>query len=358
MYRYKYELSNASMILVRDMLKVKPGETFVVLADTETDPETVDATAAAAFAVGAKPMVIWVATPLGSHVAADPFLPSKAITAALKEADASVNFNYKSLTYSNTLMTAIKENKKLRHMVCSTVNTATMVRIFGRINISKSKEFIGKIAEMTEDATHIRQTTPAGGDVEFDNVKTEDGKPDPNYPIGKQDGDASSPGCYFPLGQIGWTPNIESINGTIVFDGLLQPPCGLLEQPVRLTIKSGRITKIEGGIQAAQFDNWLKSFNDPQMFSIAHATYGCNPGAVLNEDIVEGERIWGCTNWGIGAISPQLIKPNGIKGATHTDGTCLNTSVWLDGKQVQDKGRQIIPELKKLEEEILAPFGK
>lgn len=356
MYRHQYELSKASMILVRDMLKLKLGETFIVLADTESDPQAVDTIAGAAFTVGAKPMVIWVAAPLDSHRAADRFLPSKAITAALIEAGASISLNYRSLSYSETLMSVFRENKKTRHMVCATMNADTMIRMFGRLDALKLKEFLGKIWEMTKNAKHIRQTTPAGGDVEFDNVKTKDGKPDPNYPISCEDGDASSPGMHFPAGQIGWTPDVKSVNGVIVFDAVVGPPCGLLDNPIRLTMKSGRITKIEGGTQAVQLENWLKKFNDPQMFSIAHATYGYNPGAELNEDMLEGERIWGCTEWGIGAIGEHLVKPNGVKGAEHLDGTCLNTSVWLDGKKIQDKGKQIIPELKKLEEELLAPF--
>ena len=36
-----------------------------------------------------------------------------------------------------------------------------------------------------------------------------------------------------------------------------------------------------------------------------------------------------------------LIKPDGVPGASHSDGICLNTSVWLDGKQIMDKGQMI-----------------
>jgi 2,5-dihydroxypyridine 5,6-dioxygenase len=357
MYRYQYELSKASMILVRDIFKLKIGETFIVLADTGSDPRVVDATAGAAFAVGAKPMVIWLASPLGVGKSADPMLPVKALTAVLKEADASVHFNFQSLLYTTPLVTAMRENKKLRHLVATGMNTKMMVRMIGRVDFLKLKEFMGKIVEMTKNAKHVRITTPSGGDIEFNNVKTKDGKPDPNYPIGGDYGDASFPGWHMLPGQIGWTPDLKSINGTIVFDGSLQPPCGLLDESVHLTIESGKIIKIEGGKQAAQFENWLKSYNHPQMLIMAHATYGFNPGAVLSGDIDEDERVWGCTEWGIGRIGPMLIKPNGIDAPSHTDGICLNSSVWLDGKLIMDKGRQVIPELKKLEEDLLAPFG-
>jgi len=87
---YEYELAQAAHKLVSEMLKLKPGETIVITADTESDPRVVDATAAAAFAVGAKPMVIWTASPLGVGKAADPMLPGEALAGALSKADAWV----------------------------------------------------------------------------------------------------------------------------------------------------------------------------------------------------------------------------------------------------------------------------
>ena len=49
-------------------------------------------------------------------------------------------------------------------------------------------------------------------------------------------------------GQATWCPVEETINGTLVFDGALYPPAelGKLNSPVKLTIKDGVVTKIEG----------------------------------------------------------------------------------------------------------------
>ena len=67
---YEYELAKAAHKLVAEWFKLKPGETFVVSGDTESDARVVEATAAAAYAVGAKPLVIWNASPLGVGKAA------------------------------------------------------------------------------------------------------------------------------------------------------------------------------------------------------------------------------------------------------------------------------------------------
>jgi len=102
---------------------------------------------------------------------------------------------------------------------------------------------------------------------------------------------------------------------------------------------------IEGGKSAAEFESWLKGFNDPNMLRIAHVCYGFNPGAKLTGDIVEDERVWGCTEWGLGNFP-------GRPAASHTDGICLNSTVWVDGEQILDKGVSIHPELAKLAKKL------
>ncbi len=57
---YEYELGKAALILTKELFKLKEGETFLITADTESDERVVDATASAAFALGAKPIVTWI----------------------------------------------------------------------------------------------------------------------------------------------------------------------------------------------------------------------------------------------------------------------------------------------------------
>ena len=62
---YEFELGKAAKILVEELFKLKAGEEFVITFDTESDMRVVEATARATFAAGAKPIVIWLASPLG-----------------------------------------------------------------------------------------------------------------------------------------------------------------------------------------------------------------------------------------------------------------------------------------------------
>ena len=343
-YYYEYELGKAAKILCEDLFKLKPGETFVITADTESEKRVIDATATAAFACDAKPMVIYTASPLGVGQAADPMLPLESLTAALLKADAWVEFNNKYLLYSTAYFTAMKGNKKLRHLALVGMNVDMMVRDIGRVDYPNLEKFMKPLTQKTLSAKHMRITTPAGTDVEFNN---EPGR----KPI-MELGYADTPGSHMMAGQIGWSPNFESINGIIVFDGSIVPPIiGILKEPVRLTIKKGDVVKIEGGKEAIEYEKWLKSFNHPLMLKLAHVCYGFNPGARLTGNILEDERVWGSTEWGLGEVGAMLV-PGGIHGPSHTDGICLDSSVWLDGVQIMDKGQILDPELKKLAEKL------
>ncbi len=330
MYFYQYEVGKAANIITKELFKLKPGETFVITADTETDPLVVDATATAAFTIGAKPMVIWLASPLGEQKLADSILPVESLTGALKGADAWLQMNGKSIFHSTPGQVAMNENNKLRFIGFNGATISMMVRCIGRVDYPSLKRFLQGVGDLTNKAKHIRMTNPAGTDVEFDNI--------PGVNVSVEDGYADKPGIHWVAGQIGWLPNRKSINGVIVFDGSLVPPCGVLTEPIRLTMKEGEIVKIEGGVQAREFEQWLNKLNHPQMRKVAHATYGFLPGAKLSGNIAEDERIWGCTVWGFGSTTKE-------PAPSHTDGICLDTSIWLDGKQLTNEGKVIETEL-------------
>jgi leucyl aminopeptidase (aminopeptidase T) len=108
-----------------------------------------------------------------------------------------------------------------------------------------------------------------------------------------------------------------------------------------LHIEEGYIRRVEGGYEARLFERWLASFDDPIMYMVDHACYGFNPGVSRPTGrILEDERVFGCTQFGIGPSS---------KGApSHTDGVVLNPSVWADDVQLEEEGRYVHPELMEL----------
>jgi leucyl aminopeptidase (aminopeptidase T) len=148
-------------------------------------------------------------------------------------------------------------------------------------------------------------------------------------------------------GQVSWCPVEETINGKLVFDGALWPPAelGKLHQPVELTIEKGAITKVEGGPEAKTFEQWLRAFNDPTMYWIAHFSLGFNPGVTkVSGRIVEDERIFGCIELGIGSQGAQIMGKT-WSSASHTDGVILNPTILLDGVAMEKDGVYQLPAL-------------
>jgi leucyl aminopeptidase (aminopeptidase T) len=263
-------------------------------------------------------------------------LPLEPLTAALSKADAWVEYNNQWLLYSTPYDLAFKENKKLRHLNLVGMNASMMVRCIGRVDFAALEAFQKAFSALLSQTKHVRITTPAGEDVEFDHAA--------GIPVRCRMGYAHAPGSEMLAGQISTTPEFDSVRGTIVFDGSLVPPCGKLEGPIRLAVEKGTITQIGGGPQAQEFAAWVDGFRHPQMRRLAHLSYGFNPGARLSGDIVEDERVWGSTEWGIGSV-PATIVPPGYPAPSHCDGVSLHSSVWLDGRLVMEKGRLVNPEL-------------
>ena len=341
----KTELQIAADKLIREIFVVKPGETVVLTADEDSDMAVLKAVSDSAKEVGALPMIITIPTPRGVGKAADPDLPIEPMTAAFSNCDVWIEFNHQWLLYSTPFERASAVNKKLRYMCLVDSTEELMIRTVGHVETAKLQVFMRKVTEMTKNAKVMRVTTPAGCDVTFEI--------DPNHYVACDCGDASFPAMHMMTGQINVVPRFGSVNGTIVFDGSVTPPFGHSpDEPIRLTVKDGVIEKVEGGEDAKTYEKWLKDFDDPGMLKMAHIAYGFNPGAKLTGNIVEDERVWGSTEWGIGYVSEIDAPPCGQDAKSHTDGICLNSSVWLDGVQIMDEGKIVDPVLKELMPEM------
>ena len=334
----QYDLQRAADKLINEMFQLKEGENVVISADTSSSMEVVDAVASSARAAGGRVMVVTFPTPGGVGQAADPDIPVDAFTAAVKVADVWIELNHQWLIYSTPYTIAEKENKKLRYLCMDDFTPEVLMRIIGSVDCKSLKEFQLAAHDMHKKAKKVRATTPAGTDVEFDI--------DPSYVFTCDYGETNVPGMHMCPGQLNVIPKFGTVKGTIVFDGSITPPFGRkVSEPVKLTVENSKIVKIEGGSDATMFEKWLKDFNDEGMLKMAHMAYGFNPGAQLTGNVVEDERIWGCTEWGIGFVSAEEAPPYGQNAVSHSDGICLSTSVWLDGHQIMKDGKIVDEQL-------------
>jgi 2,5-dihydroxypyridine 5,6-dioxygenase len=337
------ELARAAQILVRDMVKVKAAENILIYGDTESDWRIVEETSKAVHNVGGKVTIMRYLAPRDVGGAADPDLP-KPLGAAMANCDIMIEFANKYLLYSTPWRKAM-ETSKVRYLCLSGMTTAMMVRCVGQVDIPALIGFQEKIAELTGKAKLMKITTPAGMDVEFENEL--------RRPVISEGIVTEKPGEYMLIGQVDWAPIEETINGTIVFDGSVWPPdeLGIVANSISLDVKKGKVKEVKGGRESRIFKKWLANFQDPAMYNVAHISYGCSPGAKLSGCIVEDERVWGSVEWGLG-YQAESFKGKAGPAKSHTDGICLNASIWMDGKQISNEGRFIHPELSALAKKL------
>lgn len=337
------ELLKASLKLVRDVLKVREGESVVVTADTQSDCSVVHAVAQAVSLQGGRPMVVYVEAPRAVGKAADKRLPVRPLAAALREADVWVEFNKYWLLYSTPYEEAMSGGR-VRYMCLVGMDAPMLARTLANVDVELLVEFERRLAELTRSSRKMRVTNPSGTDVEFEN--------DPERPVFVE-GVVSGPGEYMLVGQVDWAPVEDTINGTIVFDGSVWPPeeLGVLREPIRLEVEGGVVKRVEGGREARIFEAWLRSFNDPRMFNVAHLSYGCNPGARLTGNILEDERVWGAVEWGLGNQAASFRGKAG-PAASHTDGVTLTATVEGDQGKIVERGEFVHPLLRELAEKL------
>jgi leucyl aminopeptidase (aminopeptidase T) len=337
---FELELGKAGHVVVNEMCRVKKGESVIITVDSVMDMKPVMEVAKSAEAAGGKVLVAYHSTPRGYGKVADPQLP-ESLKKAIPAADVWVEFNNQWLLYSTPWIEAMS-NGKTRYLFLGGLDPERITRCIARLDMDLQEKFQNKVVELTHNASKMRVTTPAGTDISFENVK--------KRPI-TNELRADRPGPHFLVGQIGWAPKEESIEGVIVYDGSFsgggEADLGILSHPIEWVIRKGRITEIKGQEEAKVVENWLKKLDDPGMYNLAHICYGFNPGAVLTGLCTEDERVWGSTEWGNGYQGP-MFEGSLPEAVSHADGICLNSTVWLDGELLVKEGKVVHPDLVEL----------
>jgi leucyl aminopeptidase (aminopeptidase T) len=106
-----------------------------------------------------------------------------------------------------------------------------------------------------------------------------------------------------------------------------------------MTFERGRLTKTEGGSEAARLTQLLASLDDDNAYNFAAWGIGTNAGAALvgEDPSFEGERVFGWTHVSTGS---NATFPGGtVQAKIHLDGLISQPTIYLDDQMILRDGK-------------------
>ncbi len=312
------DLVRAAHKCLHECLELKPRENLLIVADTHQRRPVIDAFYTAAHAEGFGVQAIVYPTVDNQREV------PRTVIEALKGTDAALLIPTRSFLYTKGMGEVRSAPTCPRFLISTDLNEETLLSVL-KIDYGLHKRRCADLLGIWAKAKTVHITAPEGTDltmsIEGRAVLAHDG-----VSCEPREEDDIPGGIAIAI------PNEYSSEGTVVFDGSIAPPLGVLRSPVHCTVREGKIVKIEGGEDARKFTAWLASYNHPNSYYIVELGVGVNPNATLSGVPGPDESISGVIHLGIG---DNTGFPGGrIVGPSHTDAMIMNGSMTVDDREI------------------------
>lgn len=331
--------------------RVAPGETVALVTDLGTRRDYVQAAFAAAEERGADVYELCVnSLPSWTKVGVPTIGKPKGTLEAVCAADMVVIFHVPLFT--RWLKQAMDAGTRVLMIIDAPDDLEQLMAPAGLKPALKQAEAVYRRAKK------VRVTSAAGTDLTFERGE---------FPVMSQWGFADEPGHFdhWGGGHIHTFPNEGSAHGTVVFqpgDIVILPYCRFIADPVRLEVREGHVTAIEGGLDAKLMREWLadgkSGQDDRDPFAVSHLGWGLNPQArwywmALHGDAPERNRAAARVFAGNFLFSTGPNTQGGGSRATrgHYDVPMRDCTIELDGDVVVREGRIVDPAMAVAREE-------
>jgi leucyl aminopeptidase (aminopeptidase T) len=237
---------------------------------------------------------------------------------------------------SRMQMTDIVNRRKMRHAHMVNINRQIMLEGM-RADFKRVDALSKKVIEIVSVAKEIRAKNPAGSDFTA--------TLNPNYRWVKTSG-LISPDKWgnLPGGEVFTAPG--EVNGTYVVDGvvgdyLCEKYPHLAHQPLTIHIRGNRITEVVSDNRVLQEDFWAYTHTDENSDVVGEFAIGTNIelkqviGQILQDEKFPGLHI---------AFGNPYGAHTGAQwySSTHIDVVGTRFDIWVDGRQIMERGRFLI----------------
>jgi len=152
-----------------------------------------------------------------------------------------------------------------------------------------------------------------------------------------EDGEYDLPGTGgdFPSGEVGFGPQLESVNGTVVYDLKVQH-VGIMQSPLTCHVERDRVMECSGFGSETFWQVCQKRGNILRF--ISEISLGMNPAGVLTPapQFIPEEKNYGTLHCGHGGNASY-----GTRHGPHLDGVMGRPTVHIDGKPLMVDGRLV-----------------
>ncbi|MBM7333928.1 MAG: 2,5-dihydroxypyridine 5,6-dioxygenase [Alcanivorax sp.] len=328
---------------VLTLSQLKAGDIVTLLTSDGTHPQTLRTALVALGQLGARANRLELPPVNGekslsrdplAYLGSTPLSGNRAAIAALKESDLVLDLM--TLLFSPEQLDILKSGTRILLAVEPPEILARLVPT------EADRARVNRAAARLERAREMHVTSAAGTDLRC---------PLGDYPVIQEYGFVDQPGRWdhWPSGFVVTWANEGQAHGTVVLDrgDILLPQKCYVQTPVRLTVRDGYVTAIEGGLDADLLRDYMDAFDDPESYALSHVGWGLQKRARwstlalydreatigMDARAFEGNFLW--------STGPNNEAGGDRTAACHIDIPMRGCTVFLDGEAVVRDGRVV-----------------
>jgi leucyl aminopeptidase (aminopeptidase T) len=309
--------------VVAEYLAIKAGERFAIVVDTRTDPEIPGELAAAARDLGADPRVVEIEALSRSGAEPPPFAAREMLEADVVICAASTSL-YHTAAKAAAQRAGARGDFNAPYRADAWRNGAMTADFFA------IRERAERLAAMWRGTHETHVTSPAGTDLRATVTSRE--------PVAWLTGICRNPGevSALPGGEVSLPPVEGTAEGIVVWERVASD-LGALTEPIRIEVRAGRATAIDGGPAADRLREIVTNVRDAD--NIGEIGIGLNPAARIADEITEAKKAFGTVHIALGDSANEY--GGLVESDVHLDGLVMAPTVTFDGRQVVVDGRHV-----------------
>lgn len=354
--KIKKKLVKASDVAVKDVLAVKENEKVLIITNPEEDVMEISiAIYESCVSLKAKAVLIFqeVKTQMD-------FAEESIIRAIESNPDIVISISKEKLGKDkfrvqnpivvgekkyDHIFTYLLREKKIRSFWSPSITTKMFAELVP-VNYKKMRENCKKLSDILTKADCVKITTQLGTDLEIGLrgriCKADDG-----------DFTENGKGGNLPAGEVFISPELNSSNGTIIFDGCISSERGviLIKNPITCKVENGFVKEILGVEEAEKLKETLNNFeektkelaNNGKIPKESEESYlknirnlgefgiGLNKKAKIVGKILEDEKVYGTCHIALGSNYDE-----DAKALNHLDGIINSPTIIakVEGKEI------------------------